>query len=148
MHSLMSRMPAGVKHAFPPDTCVAGGQEVAAVWPEECRPVISQPILEAAVALAICWGWFDWAALTLIGFLCVLHPSEMVPLVCQDIVLPEDAVSSDCIAYVQIRSPKTQRFARWQRCRLEDFLTLRLLTSLYFSLPFNARLFSWFPSYL
>ena len=109
--------------------------------PGECRPVISQPILEAAVALAICWGWFDWAALTLIGFLCMLHPSEMVPLVRQDIVFPEDAMSHDPVAYVHIRSPKTQRFARRQHCRLEDSLTLRFLTSLYLSLPFNARLF-------
>ena len=109
--------------------------------PGECRPVISQPILEAAVALAICWGWFDWAALTLIGFLCMLHPSEMVPLVRQDIVFPEDAMSGDCIAYVHIRNPKTQRFARRQHCRLEDSLTLRLLSSLYLSLPFNAKLF-------
>ena len=93
--------------------------------------MISQPILEAAVALAICWGWFDWAALTLIGFLCMLHPSEMVPLVRQDIVFPEDAMSLDPVAYVHIRSPKIQRFARRQHCRLEDSLTLRFLTSLY-----------------
>ena len=103
--------------------------------PGECRPVISQPIVEAAVALAICWGWLDWAALTLIGFLCTLHPAEMVPLVRQDIVFP------DRVAYAHIRNPKTQRFARRQHCRLGDTHTLRFLSSLYLSLPFIARLF-------
>ena len=109
--------------------------------PGECRPVISQPILQAAIALALCWGWFDWAALTLIGFLCMLHPSEMVPLIRQDLVFPEDAMSTSGIAYVHIKNPKTQRFARRQHCRLEDSLTLRFLGSLYLHLPLSSKLF-------
>lgn len=46
--------------------------------PGSCRPVISLPILQAAVAVALLWGWGDWAAITLIGFLCMLHPSEFI----------------------------------------------------------------------
>ena len=109
--------------------------------PGECRPVISQPILQAAVALAICWGWFDWAAITCVGFLCMLHPSEMIPLLRQDLVFPADALSPDPVAYVHIRNPKTQRFARRQHSRLEDPSVLALLNALYFDFPLSARLF-------
>ncbi|CAE7804761.1 unnamed protein product [Symbiodinium microadriaticum] len=109
--------------------------------PGECRPVISQPILLAAVSLALCWGWCDWAAVTLVGFLCMLHPSEMICLVRADLVFPEDALSPDPVAYVHIRNPKTQRFARRQHSRLEDPLVLLLLEALYFDLPLPSRLF-------
>eukprot|EP00439_Symbiodinium_sp_Y106_P019028 s5802_g2.t1 len=107
----------------------------------QCRPVISQPIIQAAIALALCWGWADWAAVTLIGFLCMLHPSEIIPLIRQDLVLPSDAMSNDCVAYVHVRNPKTQRFARRQHSRLDDPLTLRFLSALYRDLPLDARLF-------
>ena len=108
--------------------------------PGECRPVISQPILQASIALAICWGWYDWAAITAVGFLCMLHPSEMIPLVRQDLVFPTDALSPDPVAYVHIRNPKTQRFARRQHSRLEDPVVLALLSALYAELPLHARL--------
>ena len=109
--------------------------------PGECRPVISQPILQACIALAICWGWYDWAALTAVGFLCMLHPAEMIPLIRQDLVFPADALSPDPVAYVHLRNPKTQRFARRQHARLEDPLVLQWLSALYFDLPLSARLF-------
>ena len=109
--------------------------------PGECRPVISQPIVQAAAALAICWGWNDWAALTLVGFLCMLHPAEMICLSRQDLVFPEDALSPDPVMYVHIRNPKTQRFARRQHSRLEDPLVLSLLAALYLDLPLSSRLF-------
>ncbi|CAE7648076.1 unnamed protein product [Symbiodinium sp. CCMP2592] len=109
--------------------------------PGECRPVISQPILQAAIGLAICWGWYDWAAVTAVGFLCMLHPAEMIPLVRQDLVFPADALTRDPVAYVHIRNPKTQRFARRQHSRLEDPLVLEWLHAMYFDLPLHARLF-------
>ena len=112
-----------------------------AVEPGECRPVISVPIVQAAVAVALCWGWGDWASVTLIGFLCMLHPSEMVPLLRSDLVLPSDAMSRDMVAYVHVRNPKTARFARRQHSRLEDLLVLEFLTARYSHLPFSAHLF-------
>ena len=50
-----------------------------AVEPGECRPVISQPIVCAAVSTSLLWEWYDWAAVTIIGFLCMMHPAEFVP---------------------------------------------------------------------
>ena len=62
-----------------------------------------------------------------------------------DLVFPSDALSNDRIAYVQIRHPKTARFARRQHCRLEDPVALTFLESLYFRLPWDARLFRGSP---
>ena len=109
--------------------------------PGECRPVISQPILQAAVSIALLWGWQDWAAITIIGFLCMLHPSEFVFLTRGDLVFPSDALSSDRVAYVHLRHPKTARFARRQHCRLEDQVSLLFLEHLYLERPWDERLF-------
>ncbi|CAE7810303.1 unnamed protein product [Symbiodinium sp. CCMP2592] len=112
-----------------------------AVEPGECRPVISLPIVQAAISVALLWGWSDWASVTLINFLCMLHPSEMIPLVRSDLVLPQDAMPEDAVAFVHVRNPKTARFARRQHSRLEDRFVLDILTARYAHLPFEARLF-------
>ncbi|CAE7254584.1 unnamed protein product, partial [Symbiodinium pilosum] len=109
--------------------------------PGECRPVISQPVIQAATALALCWGWLDWAAVTLIGFLCMLHPSEIIPLKRSDLVLPSDAMSADRVAYVHVRNPKTVRFARRQHSRLEDPTVLAFVEQHFGHLPLQDRLF-------
>ena len=44
-------------------------------------------------------------------------------------VFPADALSPDPVAYVHIRNPKTQRFARRQHARLEDPSVLALLSA-------------------
>ena len=116
-----------------------------AVEPGECRPVISQPIVCAAVSTSLLWEWYDWAAVTIIGFLCMMHPAEFVFLRRSDLVFPSDALSNDRIAYVHIRHPKTARFARRQHCRLEDPVALTFLESLYLRLPWDARLFRGSP---
>ena len=103
--------------------------------------MISQPILQAAVSLAVLWGWTDWAVLTTIGFLCMLHPAELVALCRQDLVLPEDALSGDPIAYVHIRNLKTQRFARRQHSRIDDPFVVRLLSVHFGALALSERLF-------
>ena len=109
--------------------------------PGSCRPVISLPILQAAVAVAALWGWLDWASVTMLGFLCMLHPSEFVCLTRGDLVLPADAMSQDRLAYVHVRNPKTARFARRQHARLEDADTLAFLESRYGGRPLQERLF-------
>jgi hypothetical protein len=112
-----------------------------AAEPGECRPVISLPILQAATTLALLWGWERWLAVTLVGFLCMLHPSEFIALRRRDLVLPADAMSSDRIAYIHIRNPKTARFARRQHCRLEDRLVLRFLEAAFGETPLDSRLY-------
>jgi hypothetical protein len=112
-----------------------------AAEPGECRPVISLPIIQAASTLALLWRWERWLAITLVGFLCMLHPSEFLVLRRRDLVLPADAMSADRVAYIHIRNPKTARFARRQHCRLEDPLVLRFLESCFGDWPLDRRLY-------
>ena len=109
--------------------------------PGESRPVMSSPIVEAMVAVAQWLLLGSVACALLIGFLRMLHPSEYLALTRGDLILPADALSSDRIAYVHVRNPKTARFARRQHCRLEDVSVLRLLESLFGSLHFDSRIF-------
>ena len=109
--------------------------------PGQCRPVISAPIVEAMCGVALAWGWPRFTALLLIGFLCMLHPSEYLQLTRGDIIFPSDAMSDKDIAYVHVRNPKTARFARRQHCRLEDSTVLRVLEALFGALPFVALLY-------
>ena len=124
---------------------LTGAWQIDKKWqlaePGSCRPVISAPILQAAVSLALLWGWYDWTAITMLGFICMLHPSEFVNLRRCDLVLPQDAMSKDRIAYVHVRNPKTARFARRQHARMEDEATLSYLEALYSSLPQQEQLF-------
>eukprot|EP00439_Symbiodinium_sp_Y106_P083888 s861_g24.t1 len=78
-------------------------------------------------ALALAWNWPSFVAVTLIGFLCMLHPSEFLYLRRADLILPSDAMASDRVAYIHLRNPKTARFARRQHCRLEDKGVLNFL---------------------
>ena len=50
-------------------------------------------------------------------------------------------MSSDRIAYVYLRNPKTARFARRQHCRLEDATVLRFLEALYSRRSRSSALF-------
>ena len=109
--------------------------------PGECRPVMSAPIVEAMVAVALAWDWPRVACTLLIGFLCMLHPSEYLSLTRGDLILPADALTTDRVAYVHVRNPKTARFARRQHCRLEDLSVLRLLESLFGPLHFDSKIY-------
>ena len=109
--------------------------------PGECRPVISQPILQAAISVGLLWGWGDWVAVTLIGFVCMLHPAELIALHRRDLILPADAMTCDRIAYVHVRNPKTARFARRQHARLDDELVLRFIEARFGTLPLSEKLF-------
>ena len=109
--------------------------------PGECRPVISEPIILALTSLGLMWRWPRFVGIVLIGFLCMLHPSEYLLLTRGDLLLPDDVFSKDRIAYVAVRNPKTARFARRQHCRLEDESVLRFIEALFGDLPFDCRLY-------
>ena len=109
--------------------------------PGECRPVISAPIMRAALAIASLWGWFFWAAVSMIGFLGMLHPAEFLNLTRQDLVLPRDALVDQDIVYVHLRHPKTARFARRQHAKIEDAFVVKFLEALYGGRPLDFKLF-------
>ena len=107
----------------------------------ECRPVISAPIMTAALAIASLWGWFCWAAVSMIGFLGMLHPAEFLNLTRQDLVLPRDALVDQDIVYIHLRHPKTARFARRQHAKIEDAFVVKFLEALYGGRPLDFKLF-------
>ena len=109
--------------------------------PGECRPVISGPLLCAAISVAAMWGWHFWIGVSMIGFLGMLHPAEFLNLCRQDLVLPKDALVNQQIAYVHLRNPKTARFARRQHAKIDDPFAVRYLEALYGSRPLSFRLF-------
>eukprot|EP00439_Symbiodinium_sp_Y106_P065833 s1500_g10.t1 len=133
------------------DVCPQHRTKLTAAWqidkkwqhaePGQCRPVISVPIVEAMCGVALAWGWPRFTALLLIGFLCMLHPSEYLCLTRGDVIFPSDAMSARRIAYIHVRNPKTARFARRQHCRLEDPSVLGFLEAQFECLPFDALLY-------
>jgi hypothetical protein len=109
--------------------------------PGECRPVISAPILRAAVSLALLWGWQYWAAVSMLGFLGMLHPAEFLALRRRDLVLPGDSLQHHTVVYVHVRHPKTARFARRQHAKIEDALIVRYIEMVYGGFSLDAKLF-------
>jgi len=93
--------------------------------PGECRPVISGPILCAAISVAGMRGWRFWIGVSMIGFLGMLHPAENLKLCRQDLVLPKDALVN----------------ARRQHAKIDDPFAVRYLEALYGSRPLSFRLF-------
>ncbi|OLQ08290.1 Alpha-adducin [Symbiodinium microadriaticum] len=51
-----------------------------AVEPGECRPVVPVPIIRSLVTLGLVWNLPSFVAVSLIGFLCMLHPSVFLAL--------------------------------------------------------------------
>ena len=109
--------------------------------PGECRPVISGPILCAAISVAAMWGWHFWIGVSMIGFLGMLHSAEFLGLCRQDLVLPRDALVNQQVAYVHLRNPKTSRFARRQHAKIDDPFAVRYLEALYGARPLSFKLF-------
>ncbi|CAE7456050.1 cigA, partial [Symbiodinium necroappetens] len=92
--------------------------------PGESRPVISVPIVQAVTSLGLVWKWSRFVGVVLIGFLCMLHPSEYLMLTRGDLILPSDVLSRDRVAYVAVQMT---RF-----CVIE---------ALFGHLPFDCRLY-------
>lgn len=112
-----------------------------ALEPGECRPVLSAPIMRSMVTTALFWNWHYWVAVSMIGYLGMLHPSEFINLSRKDLVLPRDAMINEQVLYVHIKNPKTARFARRQHCKLEDPVVIRYLDALYGANDLSVRLY-------
>ena len=112
-----------------------------ALEPGECRPVLSAPIMRSMVTTALLWNWHFWVAVSMIGYLGMLHPSEFIHLSRKDLVLPRDAMINEQVLYIHIKNPKTARFARRQHCKLEDPGVISFLDALYGECDLSTRLY-------
>ena len=76
-------------------------------------------VLQAAVALALLWGWSDLALMLLVGFLGMLRPGELCALLVKDFVFT--AVNGRDTCFVFIGKPKMRRIGpRREHVRLDD----------------------------
>lgn len=98
--------------------------------------------MRSAIVIGLLWEWHYWVAVSMLGFLGMLHPAEFLALRRQDLVLPRDALLDRPILYVHLRNPETARFARRQHAKIEDTLVISYLDALYGDLPLQAPLFN------
>ena len=112
------------------------------IEPGECRPVLPAAAVRALLCVTALWGWLRWSGLVLVGFLAMLHPTEMVQLLRKDLAFPSDALGHTRALYVHLRKPKTQRFARRQHGKIDDPIAIRILEALFGQLAPHERLFA------
>ena len=77
----------------------------------------------------------------LLGFAGMLHPAEMMALIRRDLVFPKDLHGEVNALYVQVRDPKTARFARRQHCRIDDPSIIHVASVLFDKLDLSSRLY-------
>lgn len=106
-----------------------------------CRAVLPTVIIKAIATLAALWHWDTWLGVFLLGFAGMLHPAEMMALVRRDLVFPEDLHGEVNALYVQVRDPKTARFARRQHCRIDDSSVIQVASHLFYNLDLSSRLY-------
>ena len=109
--------------------------------PGVCRSVLPPMIIRAAVCLACLWSWPAWAAIVLLGFGAMLHPSEMMALERRDLIFPSDVFHVTQSLFVRIRDPKTARFARRQHGRIDDESIIWVAQQVFGSLSPDTKLF-------
>ena len=109
--------------------------------PGVCRSVLPPMIIRAAVCLACLWSRPAWAAIVLLGFGAMLHPSEMMALERRDLIFPSDVFHDTQSLFVRIRDPKTARFARRQRGRIDDESIIWVAQQVFGSLSPDTKLF-------
>lgn len=109
--------------------------------PGQCRAVLSAPMLRAALSLSLLWKWYRFAGVVALGFMGMLHPNEFLLLLREDLVFPEDALTTKSVLYIHIRQPKTARFARRQHARVDDDPIILLARCVFGHLPRSERLY-------
>ena len=109
--------------------------------PGHCRPVLSLPVLQAIICVALLWKWPRWAGITLIGFAGMLHPAEFLSLRRKDLMLPKDTGFVTDAVYIHLRNPKTARFARQEHVKISDPDAIRFAVEYFSALDFEERLF-------
>ena len=110
--------------------------------PGECRAVLPATAIRAALCIGALWQWFQWVGIVLIGFSAMLHPSEMLSLRRQDLVLPRDTAYDSSTMFVHVKDPKTSRFARRQHGRIDDARIIAVIDRLFSDLPLHEKLFT------
>ena len=108
------------------------------IEPGECRAVLPAAAVRAVLCLSVLWDWKPFAGLVLLGFLAMLHPSEMLHLTRKDLVFPSDTLGHTCELYIHLRNPKT---ARRQHGKVDDAFAILFVEQVFGHLSWDSRLF-------
>ena len=109
--------------------------------PGKCRPVLSLATFKAVLALALLWRWWRWAAVTMIGFAGMLHPSEFLFLKRRNLMLPRDTNFHISVLYVHLTNPKTYRFARQQHVKVDGPDIISFVDAVFGDAALDSRLY-------
>ena len=101
------------------------------VEPGQCRSVLPAAAVRACLTLAALWGWKVWLGLVILGFLAMLHPSEMLGLRRRDLVFPGDGFGHVKALFVHLKDPRTARFARRQHGRVDDEFAIEIIRNIF-----------------
>lgn len=89
------------------------GWETVSKWelmePVQHRPPFPEPLLEAVLVLAVRWGWRTWAGCTALCFFGACRIGEVLSASRQELLTPEDLLSSEKKVYFRIKSPKARK---------------------------------------
>ena len=113
--------------------------------PVQHRPPLPEAIFRAAIATAIGWSWWRWAAITAAAFVGVSRPGEPLRALRSDLVLPSDLFLADSgVAYMGVRSPKgkLRGLGKLQHFKVQDAEIVALLEVVFAKLDRRENLYS------
>ena len=110
--------------------------------PGACRAVLPPSVIRAAACVGALWNWHSWTVVMLLGFIAMLHPSEIIALRREDLIFPRDVNFDTCSLYIRVRDPKTVRFARRQHSRVDDAEIITLAEALFSGLAPSVKLYA------
>jgi len=119
---------------------------VLAQWqaldPTEHRTPLPLAIPRAAVAIALAWGWLDWAGITLLSFWAPGRIGEPLLAVRADLVVPTDTLLQDTKrVLLKITLPKSRgRGPRTQHASVSKALEAAFISWCFGALPLHDHL--------
>ncbi len=78
------------------------------VEPVVHRVPIPEPLLQAAVSLALLWGWRRWAAVTMFSFYAISRIGEVLRAYRGDALTPKDILFEQLVVFLKVKAPKSK----------------------------------------
>ena len=120
--------------------------EVCSKWelvePIQHRPPLPEPILRAMATIGLAWGWLRWTACLLFAYYAAARVGEVLRARRKHLLTPQDLLSDQAVAYLQIEAPKSRRRgARVQYVSVYEPEVIKLISSVWQHLPRETTLF-------